>query len=197
MSGAREPAKATGPVEAFLDELQAPAPAPSGGTASATVAAMAAALVVMVGRGSPGWPEGSGVAAQARALRARLTDLGEEDVLAYAAVLAAARATDTQGAEPADVLLGRALIDAAEVPLRIATAATEVAELAALAARDGKRPLRPDAAAALLLASAAAQAAVQLVDVNLAGVPAAVGSDRPVRIAEAAAALRVRLLRVE
>ena len=85
-------------LEAFLDQLAEPAPAPSSGTAAAAAAAMAAALVVMVGRGSPDWAEGAQVAAQAQALRTRLTGLGEEDARAYAAVPPRPCAT---GARPA------------------------------------------------------------------------------------------------
>ena len=48
---------------------------------------------------------------------------------------------------------------AAEVPLRIAEAAADVSELAALAAAEGKPALRPDAAAAATLAEAAVRAA--------------------------------------
>jgi methenyltetrahydrofolate cyclohydrolase len=194
VSDAQKPA-AGGPVDAFLDELEAPAPAPSGGTASATVAAMAAALVVMVARGSPGWPEGPGVAAQARALRVRLTELGAEDAEAYAAVIVALRNQDAPGSEQRDFALGRALTDAAEVPLRIAAAAADVAELAALAGVEGKHALRPDAAAAVILAEAAVRAATHLVDVNLATVPGDGRSDRAAGIAQAAETTRARALR--
>ena len=190
----RAPAGRDGRIEAFLDQLEAPAPAPSGGTASATVAAMAAALVVMVGRGSPGWAEGPGVAAQARALRTRLTELGEEDARAYAAVLAAMRGLDAPGSEQRDFALGVALTDAAEVPLSIAAAAADVAELAAVAAAEGKHALRPDAAAAVILAEAAVRAATHLVDVNLATVPGDRRSGRAARIAEAAEKTRARAL---
>lgn len=200
MSDAQEPTEAPpaaggdGQVETFLDQLEAPAPAPAGGTAAATVAAMAAALVVMVGRGSPGWAEGAGVAAQARALRLRLTELGAEDARAYAAVLATMRGESGPGSEQRDYALGLALVDAAEVPLRIAAAAADVAELAALAAAEGKHALRPDAAAAVILAEAAVRAATHLVDVNLATVPGDGRSHRAARIAEAAETTRTRAL---
>ncbi len=94
---------------------------------------MAAALVAMVGRGSSSWVEGAGVAAQARALRTRLTALGAEDAVAFEQVLVTMR--DRSGApEQRDFAIGRALIRAAEVPLQIGEAAADVAELAALAA---------------------------------------------------------------
>ena len=144
---------------------------------------MAASLIVMVGRGSPDWKDGAGVAAQARALRGRLVRLAADDTIAYATVLSALRAAD--GTAERDFDLGRALIGAAEVPLQIAEAAADVAELAALAATEGKGTLRPDAAAAAALAEASARASAHLVDVNLATVA---GDDRSGRVAELAAA---------
>ena len=86
------------------------------GTAAAIAAAMAAALVAMVGRGSASWADGRGVAAQARALRARLTMLGTEDAVAFEQVLVTMR--DRSGsADQRDFAIGRALLRAAEVPL--------------------------------------------------------------------------------
>ena len=54
-------------------------------------------------------------------------------------------------------------------PAAIAEAATRVAELAAEAVRDGSEHLRGDATTGVLLAEAAARAAVDLVQINLAG----------------------------
>lgn len=163
------------PLDRFLDELEAPAPAPSGGTAAATAAAMAAALVVMVARGTPTWEEAPGIAAQARRLRERLQLLGDEDTRAYRAVLDAMRDVPGRTPEQRDFALGRALIAAAEVPLRIADAAADVAELAALA-------------------EAAVRASAHLVDVNLSTVPAGEHSGRAARLAAAAEAARSRAL---
>ena len=70
-------------LDRFLDELEAPAPSPCGGTAAAVAAAMAASLVTMVARGSGDWADGAGIASQARALRSRLTALGDEDAAAF------------------------------------------------------------------------------------------------------------------
>ena len=61
-------------------------------------------------------------------------------------------------------------MQAAEVPLAIAEAAADVAELAALAAAEGSPHLRPDATAATALAEAAVRAAAHLVEINLATV---------------------------
>ena len=56
---------------------------------------------------------------------------------------------------------------AAEIPLRIARAASDVSELAALVAEEGQPSLRVDAATAALLAEAGARAAAAIVEVNL------------------------------
>jgi formiminotetrahydrofolate cyclodeaminase len=178
----------------FLDELEAPAPSRSGGTAAANVAAMAAALVTMVGRGSPAWEDGAGVAAQARTLRDRLLELGDADARAYAAVLGAMRAEAETRTEQRDFALGQALVVAALIPLAIAEAAADVAELAALATAHGKEALRPDAAVAAALAEAAAHSGAHLVEVNLATMPGDDRSDRAAELVEAARAARARAL---
>jgi methenyltetrahydrofolate cyclohydrolase len=180
-------------IDAFLDELEAPAPSSCGGTAAAISAAMAAALVAMVGRGSSSWADGAGVAAQAKALRTRLTALGADDALAFGQVLATMR-DRSGGPEQRDFAIGKALLRAAEVPLQIGEAAADVAEIAALAALEGAPHLRPDAAAAASLAEAAVRAATHLVEINLAIVPGDSHSESAARLAAAAAAARARAL---
>jgi formiminotetrahydrofolate cyclodeaminase len=183
----------TGPLNAFLDLLEAPAPSPCGGTAAAVAAAMAASLVTMVARASPAWDEAPGIASQSRALRARLVELGSEDASAFAQVIATMRdATGTP--EQRDFALGTALILAAEVPLRIAEASADVADLAALASSHGAHQLQADATAAAALAEAATRAATHLVDINLATVPGGRNWEKAAALAEAAAAARARAL---
>ncbi len=182
-----------GALDRFLDELEAPAPSPCGGTAAATTAAMAAALVTMVARGSAGWADGAGVASQARALRSRLTALGDDDAAAFEQVLVAMR-DRTGNSEQRDFALGTALLRAAEVPLRIAETAADVAELAAAAAAEGSPQLRPDATAAAALAEAATRAAAHLVEINLAIVPGDRLSERAALLVAGAAEARERAL---
>lgn len=148
----------SGSVDELLRGLEAPVPSPAGGAAAAIVAAMAASLVVMAGRESPAWLDGRTVAADAGAHRDRLLALGAKDVKAVTAVL---RSSDAAA-------LAEALIHAADVPLEIADRAADVAELAALAAIEGKPPLRADAKAAAILAEAATRAAALIVRVNAA-----------------------------
>ena len=181
-------------LDAFLDALEAPAPSPCGGTAAAVSAAMAAALVAMVGRGSETWPDGAGIAAQAKALRTRLMILGEDDATVFGQVLVTMRDRSGTPAQR-DFALGAALVRAAEVPLRIGEAAADVAELAALAAIEGAPHLRPDAAAAAVIAEAAVRAATHLVEINLAVIPGDRHSESAARLSDAAAAARDRALR--
>jgi formiminotetrahydrofolate cyclodeaminase len=186
-------AAARGALDSFLDELESPAPSSCGGTAAAVTAAMAASLVTMVARGSSHWDDGPGIASQSRALRSRLTALGEDDAQAFADVLVTMR--DRSGSpEQRDYALGLALLRAAEVPLRIAEASADVAELAAAAAAAGSPHLQPDATAAAALAEAATQAATHLVEINLAIVPGDRHSEQAAQLASAAAAARSRAL---
>jgi formiminotetrahydrofolate cyclodeaminase len=171
-------------IDELCAALEAPLPSPAGGSAAAAVAAIAASLVAMVGRGSPGWPDGAAAAAAATGLRERLLALGGEDVEAVAGALAASRAarseTDRDSGE-----LAQALTRATRVPLEIAGHAAEVAGLAARAVAEGKRPMRPDAEAAAALAETAGRVALAIVHTNLAapGLP----GDETDRLREAAA----------
>lgn len=96
-------------------------------------------------------------AARAGVLRRELIDAGERELHAYEPVLASS--TNEQREE--------ALSAASELPLAIALASTEVAELAAQVTAQSKPALKGDGAAGLLLAEAAAAAAARLVEINL------------------------------
>jgi formiminotetrahydrofolate cyclodeaminase len=144
-------------VADLLAEVAAPTPAPGGGSSAAVACALAAALVEMSGD------------ERAAALRARALELAEADLASYAPVIEAQRlpAEDRTRARR----LRRALSEASTVPLELAEVGCEVAELAAAAARGGRRSLEGDATAGALLAEAATRAAVRLVELNLAGQP--------------------------
>ena len=175
-------------VGVLLDLLAQPDSAPAAGSAAALVTAAAAALLAKVARSSGGdWDGAEAASAQAESLRARVLPLAQADAQAYAA--AVERLADRGGSrsEQSDFRLGRALDDAAEVPLRIADAAADVTELAALVAAHGQADVQADAVVAAILAEACTRAAAHLVGVNLA-----VGAEheraRSARAATAAAA---------
>lgn len=169
-------------IDSLLEALAAETPAPGGGSAAALVGAMAAALCAKVARFSAD----GGAVAQAEALRRRLTALAAEDAAVFVAALEQLRERRD------DFQLGRALALAADVPLRIAEAAADVASLGTALAERGRPDLQPDARAASVLAAAAARSCAFLVEANLGAAP---GDERIERArsladgAEAAAAL--------
>jgi formiminotetrahydrofolate cyclodeaminase len=171
------------PLTEFLDAVAREEPAPGGGSAAAVTAALGAALVEMSARFSHDWADGPASAARAKELRERLAALAPRDAEAYEALLAARR----KGAGERD-----ALSEASEVPLQIAEAAVEVAELALRVAADGNPNLRSDATTGALIAEAAARAAASLVEVNLEGSPDDPRARRARELTEAAARLSSR-----
>jgi formiminotetrahydrofolate cyclodeaminase len=169
----------------LLEELGSEEARLASGVVAALVAAMAAEVVSAAARRSAGWEQAPGAAAQAHTLRLRIAPLADADARAYAEareLLAGGR--EETDSERRDFLLGRALALAAEVPLQIAEAASDVATLARDVAEQGASEARGDAVAAALLAGAAARAAGHLVEINLGTTP----SDRRIRSAQACAA---------
>jgi methenyltetrahydrofolate cyclohydrolase len=174
------------PVDRFLDRIASAEPAPAGGSVAAVAVAMAAGLVAMAARLAHEWPKASEVVDRAEALRSRMATLALADEDAYAKVIEAMRLPPDSPSRAAE--LAAALSGAAEVPLAVAEAATEVALLAALVAQEGNVRLRGDAFVAAELAAAGARGAAELVAINLAG-----RDDPRVRRAqELAAATRAR-----
>jgi methenyltetrahydrofolate cyclohydrolase len=145
--------------EDLLDRLGARTPAPGGGAAAAWACALGAGLVEM----AAGFADDAGAASRARELRARLLPLAERDGEAYGAALAARRRRPRD-----DAAVAAAMAAAAEPPLEIAEAGAEIAELAAALAVTGKSSLAGDAMTGALLAEAAARAAAQLAEMDLA-----------------------------
>lgn len=157
-----------GSVEELLAHLAAETASPGGGLAAGVCVAMAAGLVAGVARLSGESWDGAGAAlAQAERLRSRVAPLAGLNVEAYEAAMAELAARDGGESEERDARIEAALTRAAEVPLTIAEAAADVAELAALVGENGVVAQRADAAAAAILAEAAARAAERLVAVNL------------------------------
>jgi formiminotetrahydrofolate cyclodeaminase len=182
----------------FLDEVGAEGTTPGGGSAAALVTAIAAGLLAKVARASAAtWPEAAGIAAQADSLRDRSAPLIQADADQYEAALRArGQSGEGQGAR-LDFALGQAYAKAAEPPLEIARAASDVALLAFTVAENGDRALYADAVTAALLAAAAAKAAAELVAVNLTAssndprvLEAAKAAEEAARAAEAARAVR-------
>jgi len=178
-------------VAEWLDELARPRPAPGGGSALAFALASASAVLAMAARVS----ESGGLASQADALRARTAMLAQLDADAYESALGSRETNEALRADRRDWEIGQAFARAAEPPLEIARAASDVAELAALLAQDGDPRVHADALAAAVLAAAAARGAVALVSVNLTsfeGDPRVAEAERLAESAERAAELAGR-----
>lgn len=150
-------------LDELLDALAGEEPAPGSGSAAAFVVAMAASLVAKAARRSRAqWPQAGGAAAQAHALRLRTAALVAADARVFREAL-------DRMEQPAgyDHVLGAALAEAADIPLRIVQAAVDVARLAGEVAENCDPVSRPDAVGAGHLAAAGARAAAHLVEVNL------------------------------
>jgi formiminotetrahydrofolate cyclodeaminase len=171
------PAEGERTLRHYLDAVAARTPAPGGGSVAAVAGAMAAALGEMVANLTlPGGATPSADAALA-ARRDRLTTLREAllraaiaDEEAYAAYRQAAsrpRGSDEERAERA-AAMERALIAATDVPLEVARAAAEVAEIMESVAREGKPSVRSDAALGALLAEVSLRGALLNVRGNAA-----------------------------
>ena len=149
--------------EALLDAIGARSPAPGVGATAAIVGAMAAALCTKTARLS----EDTGAAAQGEHLRRRLTALAREDADAFEHALRHLDEPREDGSARGDWDLGRSLATAADVPLRIAEACADVAELGSGLSRHVRHDVQADAAGAAVLAEAAARVCAHLVAVNL------------------------------
>jgi formiminotetrahydrofolate cyclodeaminase len=178
-------------VHEWLEALGEQGPAPAGGSAAAVAAAMAAALVAMAARLSDGWDEAGGVASQASSLRTRLAGLAQVDAEVYGETLLTLEHREEIPEDRRDYELGVALSRAAEAPLKIAEAASDVALLAAEAAQRADPKIQADAEVAVALAAASALAATRLVEVNLA----ASGGEPRAERARTAAEAAVRAMR--
>ena len=156
------------PLQAFLDELATGSPVPGGGSAAAVTTAMAAGLLAMVARASAEqWSEARSVAAQAEALRNRVEPLAQADAIAYGEALRLLEQPGGGDPDRRDERLADALERAADLPLRIAEVACDVAGLGVVVAERGDPKMRADAAAAVLLAESAVRIGQHLVRINL------------------------------
>lgn len=164
-------------IAAYLDKLASADPEPGGGSVAALVGALGAGLLTMVTDltlGKEKYADVQDAIAEIRerseGLRRELEELVTLDAEAYGAVAVAMklpRDTEAQKKER-DQALQAALRGAAEVPLKVAEAAADVARLSLPAAEKGNVNAVSDAGVGVLLAEAAAQSAALNVKINLA-----------------------------
>lgn len=166
-------------VEDFIGQLASDSPTPGGGSASALAGAMAAALVEMacnltIGREKFRDREEAlkVVLARARELRERMQAAVDADTDAYSAVSEAYKLPRDTGDEKAAraEAIQQALKGACEVPLRVAVAAMELAQLAQIAQEKANPNVASDARVAKMLAHAAREGAVANVEINLGSI---------------------------
>jgi formiminotetrahydrofolate cyclodeaminase len=156
---------------------------PFGAAALATAAAAAASVVVAIARRSTE----PGAAAQAEALRVRVTEAAARNAETYAEARAARRKAAELPPEQRDWQIGQAFARAAEQPLELGRLAADLALLASSIASQADPDVHADAVVAAALAAGVARGAVALVAVNLTAVPGDARVVEAERLAEAAA----------
>src|SRR5262249_43756649 len=166
-------------IEHFLDELASRNATPGGGSAAALMGAMGAALLSMVCNLTIGKAkyrdvedELSAVLARTEQLRRELTQMIEEDVESFGAVM---RAYAMPRQTPAESMLRtqaiqNALREAIQVPLRCCHVSREIIDLSAVVAQKGNSNLVSDAGVAALAAHAALRSGALNVMINVKAV---------------------------
>jgi methenyltetrahydrofolate cyclohydrolase len=162
-------------IERFLDELASRNATPGGGSAAAVMGAMAAALLSMVCNLTIGKAkyrgieqELSAVLARTEQLRKQLTEMIEEDVASFGAVMAAyamPRQTQEQSVLRAQAIQ-TALKAATQVPLRCCRVCREIIDLSVVVAQKGNSNVVSDAGVAVLAAHAALRSGALNVMIN-------------------------------
>ncbi len=161
----------------FLEGLSSGSATPGGGAGAALAGAMGAALLSMVANLTIGRKKFAAVeeAMQAtrertEAIREEMTNLAQLDAHVFERVMGAYRMPkESEGQQSArTAAIQNALMDATQVPLKVATQASELFELAPTLATEGNPNAVSDVGVGLLLADAALQGALMNVDINLA-----------------------------
>jgi glutamate formiminotransferase / formiminotetrahydrofolate cyclodeaminase len=160
----------------FLEDLAAGTPIPAGGSAAAYAGAMAAALAGMVARVTAGKKKYAdvrarmeGIAHEADALRATLTETVTQDAQAFEGILRAMKLpkdSDTERTARSEAI-EQATWKAVESPLEVCQHVVAVLELLAEVAETGNISAVADVAAGAAMAHAALQAAGLNIKVNV------------------------------
>jgi len=175
-SGQITSAKSVAPTQ-FLEALAGDAPTPGGGSASAYAGATAAALVAMVARLTLGKKKYVAVEAQMQTaiaqaddLRQELTQAIDEDAAAFNEVITAYKLPKNTPDEELtrQAAIQTALLEAANVPLKVACKSVEVMALAEMIVSLGNLNAISDGATAAVQARAALTGAGYNVRINAA-----------------------------
>ncbi|HAL56471.1 MAG TPA: methenyltetrahydrofolate cyclohydrolase [Bacteroidetes bacterium] len=168
---------ATKPMNEFLDELASSSPAPGGGSVSALAGAIGAALTSMVCRLTIGKKkyadvrqEMESVLQQSEELRMELSQLIDEDSIAFNNVMAAfGLPKETEGQQEArSAAIQEATKRATLVPLDVMRLSERALGLVRIVAERGNKNSITDAGVAALMLHAACEGAALNVRINLA-----------------------------
>ncbi len=182
-------------IGAWLDDLASSAPAPGGGAVAALHVATAAGLVEMVTNltiGNPRYAEHEPTMIDARwragEQRRAALQLADDDARAFTAVTDAYKLPRTTDGEKAarTAAIQRALLGAAEVPVRTAAAGGAVLDLAELILPGANVNVLSDVAVAAASARAGLEAAIINIEINRAAIK---DEAEKVRLGDAVAAI--------
>lgn len=160
----------------FLDELAGGNATPGGGAGAAVAGAMGAALLSMVANLTIGKKkyakveeEMQGILKRSEAIRAEMTQLAQLDAHVFERVMGAYRMPKGTEAQQSarTAAIENTLMDATQVPLKVAAQAAELFDLAPALAEKGNSNAVSDVGVGLLLADAAMRGALMNVDINL------------------------------
>ena len=165
-------------VSAFLDELASSSPAPGGGSVAALSGALGAALTTMVCNltiGKKKYVEVEGdmkkIRAEAEKLRARFTELIDEDTQAFNKVMEAYALPKESDAQKTlrSAAVAAATKEATLVPLEVMKHCIDAMALAQQVASSGNSNSASDAGVSALMLHAACEGAALNVKINLNG----------------------------
>src|SRR5438270_924097 len=162
-------------LQHYLDDLASGQPTPGGGSASALSGALGAALASMVCRltlDKAGYEEVQleigQILEQAEQLRARFTQLLQEDIAAYGRLSSAYKMPRSTGEErnQRSAIIQKQLVAAALVPLETVEGAASLAQLGRRIAEIGSANILSDILTAVALGNAAARGGAAMVRIN-------------------------------
>jgi methenyltetrahydrofolate cyclohydrolase len=160
----------------FLDELASGNATPGGGAGAAIAGAMGAALLSMVANLTIGKKkyadaeeEMKRILERTEAIRAEMTNLAQLDAHVFERVMGAYKMPRESEAQQSarDAAIQNTLMDATQVPLKVAAQASELFDYAPTLVDKGNVNAVSDVGVGLLLADAAMRGALMNVDINL------------------------------
>jgi glutamate formiminotransferase/formiminotetrahydrofolate cyclodeaminase len=175
-SSSADGSSSAGNCPSFIEELAAPTPTPGGGSAGAYAGAMGAGLVAMVSGVTIGKKKYAEVEAEmqairtvAESLRKELTQAVDDDASSFEVLMATfkmPKETDEQKSARNAAII-QATLNAAHVPLHVATDAVKVMDLALKCAKHGLQSAISDALSGFAMARASLTAAGYNVRINI------------------------------